>query len=199
VAGILFRRLKTVKTTTAFDVLERHKIEIKKETHLNETSKFYRYIPADLCRYSFAASPPPPLALKPPRQTTQVRSSSHCKPKTRHRLHYYIRRTRSTAWPLVEKALKNEAVPKLQFLGRQAKLVQQPMKPQFCRHHDAPIGRKTARACYKITGFGTGSNTSHFTVFKRLLFKKLKFLNNSNMNRERSFNFIRKRSGKKNG
>jgi hypothetical protein len=35
-----------------------------------------------------------------------------------------------------------EAVPKLQFLGRQAKLVQQPMKG----------------ACCKITDFGTGSS-----------------------------------------
>ncbi|MDR1363806.1 MAG: hypothetical protein LBJ35_07145 [Spirochaetaceae bacterium] len=64
-----------------------------------------------------------------------------------------------------KKPLSTEAVPKLQFLGRQAKLVQQLMKPQFCRHHDAPIGRKTARACYKITGFGTGSDNTRLNYF----------------------------------
>jgi hypothetical protein len=38
-------------------------------------------------------------------------------------------------------------------LGRQAKLVQQLMKTAVLQ----PVGRKTARACYKITDFGTGS------------------------------------------
>ncbi|MDR1362949.1 MAG: endonuclease/exonuclease/phosphatase family protein [Spirochaetaceae bacterium] len=60
------------------------------------------------------------------------------------------------------KKYTKEAVPKLQFLGRQAKLVQQPMKTAVLpSSYDAPIGRKTARACYKITGFGTGSNDKH--------------------------------------
>jgi hypothetical protein len=54
---------------------------------------------------------------------------------------------------LCENFIIKEAVPKLQFLGRQAKLVQQLMKTAVLQ----PIGRKTARACYKITGFGTGS------------------------------------------
>ncbi|MDR1362849.1 MAG: transglycosylase domain-containing protein, partial [Spirochaetaceae bacterium] len=62
-----------------------------------------------------------------------------------------LKRARRFEYPfeaphLVRRVLTDEAVPKLQFLGRQAKLVQQLMKPQFCRHHDAPIGRKTARA-----------------------------------------------------
>jgi hypothetical protein len=51
------------------------------------------------------------------------------------------------------KYMSYEAVPKLQFLGRQAKLVQQLMKTAVLQ----TIGRKTARACYKITDFGTGS------------------------------------------
>jgi hypothetical protein len=40
-----------------------------------------------------------------------------------------------------------EAVPKLQFLEQQL------MKTAVLQ----PIGRKTSRACYKITDFGTGS------------------------------------------
>jgi hypothetical protein len=43
--------------------------------------------------------------------------------------------------------LSIEAVPKLQFLE------QQPIKTAVLQ----PIGRKTARACSKITDFGTGS------------------------------------------
>jgi phospholipid N-methyltransferase len=44
--------------------------------------------------------------------------------------------------------LLNEAVPKLQFLE------QQPIKTAVLQ----PVGRKTARACSKITDLGTGSN-----------------------------------------
>jgi hypothetical protein len=46
-----------------------------------------------------------------------------------------------------------EAVPKLQFLGRQALPVQQPIKTAVLQ----PLGRKTARVCSKITDFGTDS------------------------------------------
>jgi hypothetical protein len=46
-----------------------------------------------------------------------------------------------------------EAVPKLQFLARQALPVQQLIKTAVLQ----PEGRKTARAGYKITDFVTGS------------------------------------------
>jgi hypothetical protein len=47
----------------------------------------------------------------------------------------------------VRKKLINESVPKLQFLEQKL------MKTAVLQS----VGRKTARACYKITDFGTGS------------------------------------------
>jgi small-conductance mechanosensitive channel len=57
-----------------------------------------------------------------------------------------------------EKHNANEAVPKLQSLGRQAKLVQQPIETAVLQ----PVGRKTARANDKTTGLGTGSNNNTY-------------------------------------
>jgi hypothetical protein len=49
---------------------------------------------------------------------------------------------------------KSETVPKLQFLE------QQPINTAVLQ----PEGRKTARASYKITDFGTGSSCSSLSV-----------------------------------
>jgi hypothetical protein len=53
-----------------------------------------------------------------------------------------------------------EAVPKLQFLEQQL------MKTAVLQ----PAGRKTARACYKITDFGTGSITMKFRYLTKRTF-----------------------------